>query len=410
MIKVGRPIIESFPDKVVLKSWVDDEGEGIHDWLWYAVEPEYGRYLCDEVADAFVVPMILPATRSGQDILVDAPMSEKLLYNLQNSVLFAANNSTPYFKPYSPKPLCTCPKIICDHPIISNYNGRGVGTGCSLGVDSFMVILQHYLEPNCPPSYKLTHLTFFNVGAMGSDASEAVTASFKRDGAKIRSFADKIGLPVVFGDSNVHGFYPERDFNWSHTYRNMGMVLALQKLFGKYLYASGYDLLSFGFDHHDSAQYEPFLLPHLSTECTELVSANAAMKRSDKVKAIANNKVVQENLYVCLREQSVNDGRIDSVHIAEREWKNCGCCMKCKRTMLQLDILGLLPQYAAIFNMSEWEKQKETYIGMVLAYRKDDYWYQDLYDSMIANKYPIKLGTRIRGMLYKPYRRLRGLK
>ena len=409
MIKVGKPIIESFPDRVVLKSWIDDEGEGVHEWLWYAVEPEYGRYLCDEVADAFVLPMILPATRSGQDIVVEAPMSERLLYNLQNSVLFAASQTTPWFEPIR-KPTRRCPTIVCNSPIVADYEGKGVGTGCSMGVDSLTVILEHFLEPTCPPGYRLTHLTFFNVGAMGSEASEAVRQSFEREGEKVRAFAKGIGLPVVFGDSNVHKFYPEQDFNWSHTYRNMGMVLALQKLFGKYLYASGYDLLSFGFDHHDSAQYEPFLLPHLSTECTELIAADMTMKRSDKVARIAHNKTVQDNLYVCLREQSVNDGRLDSVHIADREWKNCGCCMKCKRTMLQLDILGVLPQYAAIFNMSEWEKQKETYIGMVLAYRKEDYWYQDLYDSMVKNNYHIRLGTRIRGLLYKPYRRLRGLK
>lgn len=188
------------------------------------------------------------------------------------------------------------------------------------------------------------------------------------------------------------------------------MVLALQKLFGKYLYASGYDLLSFGFDHHDSAQYEPFILPHLSTECTDLISANMTMKRSEKVKYIASNKIVQENLYVCLKEQSLNDSNGNDARLKNNHWLNCGYCMKCMRTMLQLDILGLLPQYADVFNTEGWEEQKQSYIGMVLAYRKDDYWYQDLYDSMVANKYPIKLGTRVRGMLYKPYRRLRGLK
>ena len=410
MIRIGRPVIETSPEKVVLKSFIQNEGEGINEWLWYAVEPEYGQYLCDEVADAFVLPMILRATRSKQDIVVEAPMSEKLLYNLQNAVLYAASKSTPYFEPYVANAHRYCPKIECEHPVVMDFQGKAVGTGCSLGIDSFMVLYEHYLEPQCPDSYKVTHLTFFNVGAMGSDACAATTESFKRDGERIHRFADKIGLPLVFGDSNVHIFYPEHDFNWSHTYRNMGMVLALQKLFGKYLYASGYDIMSFGFDHHDSAQYESFLLPHLSTESTDLISANTTMKRSEKVSCIAKNKVVQENLYVCLREQSENDrGRGGNIENSSQKL-NCGHCMKCERTMLQLDILGLLPQYAEIFDTRGWEKRKDKYVGMVLAYRKEDYWYEDLYHSMIVNKYPISFKARLRGMLYKPYRRLRGHK
>ncbi len=410
MIKIGKPVIETYQDRVVLKAFIQDEGEQLNEWLWYAVEPEYGHYLCDEVADAFVLPMILPATRSHQDILVEGSMSERLLYNLQNSVLYAASRTTPYFKSYDINSQGYCPHIKCGNPVVVDYQGKGVGTGCSLGVDSFMVLLQHYLEPHCPAGYKLTHLTFFNVGAMGAEANEAVRESFKREGTKISSFAEQIGLPVVFGDSNVHLFYPEHDFNWSHTYRNMGMVLALQKLFGKYLYASGYDLLSFGFDHHDSAQYEPFLLPHLSTESTELISANMVMKRSEKVKYIANYKIVQDNLNVCVKEQLKNrtESFVKQKYLS-REYDNCGCCMKCERTLLQLDILGMLPKFSKVFNLHAWNREKNKYIGYVLAYRKSDYWFQDIYKSMIENEYKISFVSRIYSILYKPYRYLRRL-
>ena len=172
MIKIGKPIIETYQDRVVLKAFIQDEGEQLNEWLWYAVEPEYGHYLCDEVADAFVLPMILPATRSHQDIQVEGSMSERLLYNLQNSVLYAASRTTPYFKSYDINSQGYCPHIKCGNPVVVDYHGKGVGTGCSLGVDSFMVLLQHYLEPHCPAGYKLTHLTFFNVGAMGAEANE----------------------------------------------------------------------------------------------------------------------------------------------------------------------------------------------------------------------------------------------
>ena len=61
MITIDRPIKEQKGDIVTLKAFVHDEVQNINDWLTYSTSSEYGDYLCDEVCDAFVVAMLLPA-------------------------------------------------------------------------------------------------------------------------------------------------------------------------------------------------------------------------------------------------------------------------------------------------------------------------------------------------------------
>ena len=134
------------------------------------------------------------------------------------------------------------------------------------------------------------------------------------------------------------------------------------------------------------------------------------MKRSEKVKYIANYKIVQDNLNVCVKEQLKNrtESFVKQKYLS-REYDNCGCCMKCERTLLQLDILGMLPKFSKVFNLHAWNREKNKYIGYVLAYRKSDYWFQDIYKSMIENEYKISFVSRIYSILYKPYRYLRRL-
>lgn len=392
MIRIGKPIIENQGDLVVLKALVTNEAENDQNWLWYATSKEYGHFFCPETADSFVVPMILRAVKTHQDIFVESELSERLFYFLNNSVLFAVR------KAYEKKNgEIIQPKIIANRLRNLSFNGIHVGTGCSLGVDSFAVLKQYYFDNNVSDSFKITHLSLFNAGAFGGTKNcnnvEGVRNSFFREVERIQSFAEQIGLPLVWVDSNVRWFYPEGDFNWSHAYLNMGIVLSMQKLWRRYYYASGYSLENFHFDISDTAYYEPFLLPSLSTESTELISASMNMSRSDKVLYISSDEIVRENLYVCLKEQIANNPYKKNKY--QGKFLNCGRCLKCERTILQLDILGQLNGFKDVFDLSTWPKRKRYYIGEVLAERYNNTMLLDLYNSMIDNNYEIPLSSRL---------------
>ena len=45
--------------------------------------------MCNEQADAFVLPMLLHAAVTKQDISVEAAISERLMHNLRYGVLYA---------------------------------------------------------------------------------------------------------------------------------------------------------------------------------------------------------------------------------------------------------------------------------------------------------------------------------
>jgi len=399
MIRIGNPIIENQEGKTTLKAFISNDAEGVNEWLWYSTDDAYGKYFCQEVADAFVLPMILRAVKTHQNIVVESSMSEKLFYNLNDSVFYAVTKA--YQKKYG-KHHEEIVKVECDNLVSNVFTPTAVGTGCSLGVDSFAVLKHHFLSEDCPRSYKITHIALFNAGAYGHIDVEGARHSFERERDKTKMFADSLGLPFVWVDSNVRSFFPEGSFDWCHTYLNMGIVLSMQKLWKKYLYASSVSIDYFEFSVDFCGHYEPYLLPHLSTEVTELVPASMNMRRSDKVKYISTEKIVQENLNVCLKEQSANTPGIERY---QGNYLNCGRCQKCLRTMLQLDILGVLNDFSKIIDLEEWPKLKDRYIAEVIVNKSDSLMLKDLHESMLEHDYliPEASKTYVKCMTSKRY-------
>lgn len=415
MIHISKPYIEKKDGKTFLISNVRNELENKDVDVFFAVEPEYAKFLCYEQADAFVIPMLLRAIVTGQDIEVDAPLSEKLLHNLRYGVIHALTTSVNKNSKYPkdvPSLIQTINRYKKDRDGKSvqvysrggvtndNYDGHAVGTGCSLGVDSFSVIKKYLFDDDCMSNYRLTHFACFNVGAFGTHNTESTRSSFYREVNRIKQFAQKLNLPVVAVDTNLHEFYPELSFNWNNAFLNMGCVLALQKLWNKYIFASDFSCDNFEFDIFWNAKYTPFLLPHLCTESTELINGDMEKSRSVKVNYIMNDDIVKQNLNVCLKEQSKNNNTqrsdVDSRYI------NCGYCEKCLRTILQLEIYGKLEEFKDIIDLSHWQHLKPYYLGKVIACRNDNMMYDDILNT-VTSEYHIPLFSKCYSKIYKPY-------
>ncbi len=400
MIKIGKPYIEKNGNLTYLKAVVDNEGEGRKITLFYAVENLYSQYLCHETADAFVLPMLLRAVVSGQDIQIDAPLSEKLYHNLTHSVMYILRFAHQKKSGIENRAI---PQIKCNGTINLNFRGEAIGTGCSLGVDGFHVIKSYIFENKEFPTYKPTHLACFNVGAFGSDNTDGTRQSFYNEFEKLQGFSQRFNLPIVLVDTNIHEFYPEHEFNWSASYLNIGCVLSLQKLWNRYLYASGFSLENLMFDFDSSCKSDPYSCPHLSTESVEIVSVDMDKPRSEKVRDIMNDPLCREYLNVCLREQAVNNGIRDR---RQSNYNNCGYCEKCLRTILQLDIYGVLDDYKNTFDISRWNFWKPRFLARVIAYRKDDPMYEDILNT-IPPEYHIPMFSRLYSKIYKPFNAIR---
>ena len=133
----------------------DDSG------LWFAVPIEYKQYLCTERGDAFVVAMLWYAMITGSDIESVAPMSERMVFHI-----------TRYLIPA----LCTKENGYRRIRILGPTTGQpynnigGVGTGMSCGVDSFFTMYE-YMREDTPKKCRLTHLGYFNMGAIFRNCS-----------------------------------------------------------------------------------------------------------------------------------------------------------------------------------------------------------------------------------------------
>lgn len=372
MITIYKPEIETIDNNVRLKCRIVDEVQAIDKELWYEVNILYAQYLCPEVCDGFVIAMLLPAIKFNQKIVVKAPMSAGLYHNMVNVViplmakLYGNNLNIDE----------SCNFLTISEAVNMEYTPFAVATGCSMGVDSLTAITQ-YIKLSENKLYNLSHLTYFNVGAFGSTYNEDVELTLEREKQEVLNFANKLGLPVVFVNSNIHCWYSTfKNFNHSHTLRNMSVVLCMQKLFKHYLYASGYSLEKFKLTLDDLAYFETLLLPQISTQCTSLISANANFNRIDKLKYIGNDVLATENLYVCLKEQIWNDHHVGKLE--DDGFRNCGKCEKCLRTLIILESLGLIDDYRKIFNVDYYYRAKSTYIKAMYALRYENDTYSDI--------------------------------
>ena len=332
MIKICTPKIINFDDnhsRLSCDIYVDNEKRNV----WFEVEKEYEQYLCFERSDAFLIGLLSWAMRSGHDIECSIPVTDELLYNIEEYLI-------PSLTKYSQ----ALNKIKIEAQTLPAIDNMGmVATGCSCGVDSFHSILNNI---NSKYSFcKLTHLCLNNVGSFPADLIENDLVESRR--SAVRKVADELGLKAVITNSNFADVFKQSHL-LTHTYSSMFAVFCLQKLWKTYFYASTYDFSNFKLKYNDikDASYtELLLLNCFSNKKLRIYSEGAAKTRLEKTAFIADSKLAQKYLHVCLFKT-----------------KNCGKCLKCKRTMNTLYALKKLEKFKEVFDVDYYKKHKDFYL------------------------------------------------
>lgn len=372
MIFIGKPYIEQRGEETFLCALIKDEGMKKEQVFWYAVDNQYGDYLCDDYADAFVLMVLLVAVRSGQDIKVEAPVSYQFLHNIHNTLapvfvsLFPGSHAIHVEAPTAAAPV---------------YNAQAVGCGCSLGVDSFHSFLSYYGEDK-QKEYRITHLALFNSGQLGYFDVEQTEKVFREAVEGLKPFAAEVGLPIVGVDTNLNEYYNATDIKVTQSVvcRTMSCVLALQKLFGRYIYASSCSLADFHLSTVDQSYVESVYVPLLGTHNTEIVLPNPMMTRVDKTEFISRYPIVERYLDVCWASQIAYGRQHNTTFLEEKKNKNCGRCDKCMRTLLTLDLLGRLEPYGQVFDMDHYRSHKNQYLVRVMLNTKKKPLYIEIND------------------------------
>ena len=330
------------PEGLTLSAKVSFQGR--EEECFYSVPRQYSGMADTESSNCFLAGMIYPAMRYGEDIEIKGVVSARLLYNLNEYLVPLMTICDPRLK-----------RIRISAAAVDDCGCReakAVGTGFSGGIDSFATICEHFVRPE-PEGFRLTHLFFFNVGAHGIPKKpgdmEAIERQFRARYEKFKGYPDEAGLPFVPVDSNVHKFHP-----WGHlevaTFATVSAVMFLQRGIRRYFLASSghtyrqlWKFLGDGGRPDAIERLNMMLLPWLSTESLDLVDDGNLYDRSKKTVLVANYPPAAKYLNVCYGHDTLDT--------------NCSVCSKCARTLLTLDILGKLDEFAGVFDIPRYRRE-----------------------------------------------------
>jgi hypothetical protein len=324
--------------------------------------------------DGFLVGILPLAMMLGEDIVVKGPLSEKLFNNLTNYYMNITRLAISSFKPIKiiPDSLDDGKKLICE---------SAVGTGFSAGIDSFFTVLRYLLTDDVLPNYKITHLVFCNVGSHGDNTYGMTTQHanllFNTRYELIKGFPKELGIDFIKVDSNLSEVLK---MNYLSTYqsRTLSCALLLQGLFRKYYYSSCFSYKdSFIRETKDISHTDSAAVHLLSTETLDCILSGAEYSRIEKTRLVALSGVANRWLNVCIAYPE--------------NGKNCSMCFKCDRTLLTLEMLGVIDKFDKVFDLSKWRKVRNYYIiGEVLT-NGDDSLGQEIreYAASIGYSFPV---------------------
>ncbi len=351
-------------------------GQRTEETVFVEVEKEYKDYLCVERSDAFVFLVLPIAIREGYDICCEAPVTEMFLHNLQTILLPALIKGDPRAKNI---------KINAPKENTPLQVKGAVGASVTCGVDSTYTIME-YTNGNYS-SMQLTHLVVASVSSDLWDFDENDNLKSWEEKHSLRferynTISEYTKLPIVKIFTNFAPFIIKRKkinkmytHVHVHTFITIGTILTLKKLFGTYIYSSGYDYSNFSLNDNlttDPADYELLLMHILSNPDFMCFSGGATVNRIDKTIALTEYPLARKTLHPCFK-----NGKI-----------NCSLpnCSKCMRGLFTLDYYDKLDEMSEVFDIEKYRKNRPQYLISLIKSKKSPN-FALLYD-MFEKKYP----------------------
>lgn len=283
--------------------------------------------LVSESLDAALIALLIPCMAANENITLDGPLSKRLYTYLPTiqKLLMSAYTELHMINVF-------CENLVCNSSSIEN---RSMATGFSGGVDSFAAVAELGKS-------NIDFFLFNNVGSHGKSGEKLFEKRYK----KVNPCAEELSIPLLKINSNLDCFYDEKllQFIYNHTLRNVSVALLLQEGINEFYYSSAYHLRDFQFVGRPTiAHFDPILLPMLSSERISILPHGTTQTRVDKTNIIVAEELSYKYLDVCVDEESAS---------------NCSNCVKCRRTMATLDILGKIHLYKESFNIDFYFNNK----------------------------------------------------
>ncbi|MFE7558414.1 hypothetical protein [Kitasatospora sp. NPDC057500] len=274
-----------------------------------------------ERGDAFLAALLMPAMGLGAELVVDAPVSGRLLRSARTVMeVYAA-----WWERLREV------RVAAGEPVGARPGLDATGLFFTLGVDSFYSLLRDGERRAEPGHRPVTELLFVNFEQhTGPDHDRLLD--------RVRRVAEHSGCRAVVVETNVRALTaPLVGWEDYHGAALGSTALALQGLLGRCLVAA-----SFEYRHLPPYGSHP-VLDHLwSTEALDVVHDGADATRAEKVaRRLAHSDLALRNLTVCWRD---------------RPGRNCGACEKCLRTMVALELAGVLRRCGTLPGVLDLER------------------------------------------------------
>ncbi len=378
ILKIGKPFIcENKDDSVVLSAEINAEFWSKPKIIWYKVDGEYSKYLCEERADAFLIALLpLAFSRSKKDdklvIKCDAPVSEQLFYQLTRHYIPAWSKYVEWMNEF---------EIDAELSNKCLNIKNSVGCGISGGIDSYYSLLKS-LEFDSA-NYKVTHGLYCETGDLGEFDNEKQTA-YREMSKKI---CDECGIKFVDIKSNLCGEIYDFVHEICVTNIFISYAYALQKLFSVYYFSASHIYGTFEFSDYSSEYNAIFNMHCLENENLHLYVTGADAIRHEKTEYISRKKIPQKYLMVC-RKPYVEDGIL----------KNCSRCSKCTRTMIDLELAGNLKAFNNVFDVDAYYRDPAYYWGYLFYKGTKDAFIKETLTLAKKKKIKIPISYRIAGI------------
>lgn len=279
-IHIGKPYVVEKDGMAYLCATVGLHDESVLVQFW--AEEIYGKYLVDDRADAFVIGLLATAMRDGTDIVCDAPVTRRLLYQLRHYLIPILADNLSDFHPISLAAEPTDEKLPCEHAVTTSWTGD---------VDCMFTMMQALKRKES--SHRLTHLMIADNGALKENENRQALKVLVQETKK--GIARELGLSVIGVGANLQELVHEK-FQAVAAYRQAAAVLAMQKLFGVYLSSSSCEFAHYSFDADNSSRYEMSLFPYFETDCT-VFYFGGAYSRERKLEALSDFPLAQKFLH-----------------------------------------------------------------------------------------------------------------
>ena len=283
------------------------EGASVEPYLSF---PRAIESFVSDTADAFVPALLVPCVERGEPLEIVPPVSPQLAARIPRivDILLAL---FPNFHRVEVK--------LHAREERQFSSGSCVAALFSGGVDSFYTLLKG-LSPESDPAYRPTHLLFMRGLEQRLDESAGADATL----GVVEEVARATGVDVLCGETNLRMLFGLNYELYYHAAALVGSALALSRGVKCLLVPSTYSygqLIPWG--------SHPIVDELWSTEMLQVIHHGAEARRVDKIACLAeHHPLALQRLRVCLKNQA-GPG-------------NCGRCQKCARTMMALEIAGVL--------------------------------------------------------------------